>query len=62
MLPVLDPSTEVALDLGLAMRSNPCLDSGEVAEWSNAHAWKACGQVSVPRVRIPVSPPHIPIK
>ena len=26
-------------------------------EWSNGHAWKACVRETVPRVRIPVSPP-----
>ncbi len=30
---------------------------GEVAEWSKAHAWKACiRSESVSRVRIPLSP------
>ena len=28
-----------------------------MAERSKAHAWKACGQVTVPRVRIPSTPP-----
>lgn len=32
---------------------------GEVAEWSNAHAWKACVLATVPWVRIPSSPPGI---
>ncbi len=31
--------------------------SGEVAEWSKAHAWKVCRRETVSRVRIPVSPP-----
>ncbi len=30
---------------------------GEVAEWSNAAVLKTVGRESVPRVRIPVSPP-----
>ncbi len=30
---------------------------GEVAEWSKAHAWKACRRAVVSRVRIPSSPP-----
>src|SRR3954465_3772628 len=30
---------------------------GEMAERLKAHAWKACVRASVPRVRIPVSPP-----
>ena len=34
--------------------------SGEVAEWSKAHAWKVCRRETVSRVRIPVSPPVIP--
>ena len=28
-----------------------------MAEWSKAHAWKACRRVTVSRVRIPSSPP-----
>ncbi len=28
-----------------------------MSEWSKEHAWKACVRVSVPRVRIPLSPP-----
>jgi hypothetical protein len=31
--------------------------AGEMAERLKAHAWKACVRESVPRVRIPVSPP-----
>ena len=31
--------------------------NGSVAEWSKAHAWKACRRVTVSRVRIPVDPP-----
>jgi hypothetical protein len=30
---------------------------GEVAEWLKAHAWKVCVRETVPRVRIPLSPP-----
>ena len=30
---------------------------GEMAEWSNAHAWKACKVLKPSRVRIPLSPP-----
>lgn len=30
---------------------------GEVPEWLNGHAWKACVSLRVPRVRIPLSPP-----
>ena len=33
------------------------INSGEVAEWSNAHAWKACESAMAPRVQIPSSPP-----
>ena len=33
------------------------LDSGEVLEWFNRHAWKACVAARLPRVRIPPSPP-----
>lgn len=32
-----------------------------MAEWSKAHAWRACGSVMAPRVRIPVLPPVIVI-
>ncbi len=28
-----------------------------MAEWLKAHAWKACKQVTVSGVRIPLSPP-----
>ena len=31
--------------------------NGQVAEWSIAHAWKACVGESLPRVRIPLCPP-----
>ena len=30
---------------------------GEVLEWTNRHDWKSCVPLSVPRVRIPSSPP-----
>jgi hypothetical protein len=32
--------------------------SGEVAEWSKAHAWNACMRETVSWVRIPPSPPR----
>ena len=32
--------------------------AGEVAEWFKAHAWKACVGATLPRVRIPLSPPR----
>ncbi len=35
----------------------PAQTPGEVAEWSNARAWKARVGESLPRVRIPPSPP-----
>ena len=31
--------------------------NGEMAEWLKAHAWKACVGETLPRVRIPLSPP-----
>jgi pyrroline-5-carboxylate reductase len=34
-------------------------DTGEMAEWFKAHAWKVCVLLKVPRVRIPVSPPNL---
>ncbi len=30
--------------------------TGELSEWFNEHAWKACVRENVPRVRIPHSP------
>ncbi len=36
--------------------------NGAVAEWSKAHAWKACRRETVSRVRIPVAPPLAPKK
>ena len=32
---------------------------GEVREWSNRHAWKACVPAMGPWVRIPPSPPFL---
>ena len=32
-----------------------------MAEWSKAHAWKVCRRVTVSRVRIPFSPPLVPV-
>ena len=31
--------------------------NGEMREWFNRHAWKACVLATAPRVRIPLSPP-----
>jgi hypothetical protein len=31
--------------------------SGQMSEWSNEHAWKACVAAMLPRVRIPLCPP-----
>ncbi len=31
-----------------------------MSEWLKEHAWKACVRVTVPWVRIPLSPPHSP--
>ena len=33
-----------------------CIENGEMAEWSKAHAWKACVRETGPWVRIPLSP------
>ena len=33
-------------------------ECGEVTEWLKVHAWNACVRATVPRVRIPVSPPE----
>ena len=44
----------------------PCPDAednalqGQVSEWSNEHAWKACVAAMLPRVRIPPCPPFLP--
>ena len=35
----------------------PTWTVGEMSEWFKEHAWKACVQETVPRVRIPLSPP-----
>ena len=40
-------------------RENRC---GEVREWSNRHAWKACVPAMGPWVRIPPSPPTEDVK
>ena len=32
-------------------------NSGGVAEWLKAHAWKVCMRETVSRVRIPLPPP-----
>ena len=40
-------------------RENRC---GEVREWSNRHAWKACVPAMGPWVRIPPSPPYEDVK
>lgn len=47
----------------LALQTRPCKRppcAGEVAEWSMAHAWKACLRETVTWVRIPLSPPVSP--
>jgi hypothetical protein len=31
---------------------------GEMTEWSKVHDWKSCVRATVPRVRIPLSPPR----
>ena len=38
----------------MPLRKNRC---GEVREWSNRHAWKACVPAMGPWVQIPPSPP-----
>jgi hypothetical protein len=38
---------------------HPLIDVGEMSEWSNEPAWKAGVLATVPRVRIPLSPPCI---
>src|SRR5205809_4330956 len=32
--------------------------NGEMSEWLKEHAWKACVGETLPRVRIPLSPPN----
>src|SRR5437764_3436812 len=32
---------------------------GEMSEWLKEHAWKACVGETLPRVRIPLSPPNL---
>ena len=41
-------------------RPEPRQSTGEMSEWLKEHAWKACVRVTVPRVRIPLSPPTGP--
>jgi hypothetical protein len=45
----------------MSSRLTPRLDlytaPGDVREWTNRHAWRACDLVRGPRVRIPSSPP-----
>ena len=36
---------------------NALILNGEMSEWLKEHAWKACVRETVPRVRIPFSPP-----
>ncbi len=36
----------------------PASRRGEMTEWLKVHAWKACVGETLPRVRIPLSPPH----
>ena len=36
------------------------ITSGEMSEWLKEHAWKACVGETLPRVRIPLSPPALP--
>src|SRR5204863_9999780 len=33
-----------------------------MSEWLKEHAWKACVGETLPRVRIPLSPPNLPIQ
>src|SRR5262245_41670260 len=40
-----------------ATRADPKVCGG-MAEWSKAHAWRACRRVTVSRVRIPLPPPE----
>src|SRR5689334_3663163 len=35
----------------------PLILNGEMSEWFKEHAWKACVGETLPRVRIPLSPP-----
>jgi hypothetical protein len=35
----------------------PDESNGEMSEWLKEHAWKACVGETLPRVRIPLSPP-----
>ena len=46
------------IDLRRAAKAlGQCRGNGQVAEWSIAHAWKACVGERLPRVRIPLCPP-----
>lgn len=39
------------------LNKNLHFQHGEMTEWLKVHAWKACVRETVPRVRIPLSPP-----
>src|SRR5215208_6725226 len=57
-MPVSDRATSGALTAWLSSWKWLILN-GEMAEWFKAHAWKACVRETVPRVRIPLSPPTL---
>ncbi len=42
----------------IAMTLIASLLCGEVSEWLKEHAWKACIEETLSRVRIPLSPPY----
>src|SRR5512135_1826194 len=50
----------LTLPLPMVHVKMPLLENrrGEVREWTNRHAWKACVSATGPWVRIPPSPPY----
>ena len=48
---------QLVIQTFLKKHYNAATKKGEMAEWSNAHAWKACKVSKPSRVRIPLSPP-----
>ena len=46
----------IYVKIGFDLHLSKC---GELAEWSKAHAWKACKGATSSRVRISCSPPFL---
>ena len=53
-----NPTLSANEDAGGQTEVCPRRFEGEMTEWLKVHAWKACVRVTVPWVRIPLSPPR----